>query len=71
MFPEQPIWGALQSPFTFIITQDAPDGFSASVKQLGAKPHDGTRYDLGGFCGHKTYASAVAACEKFFKERNA
>lgn len=71
VFPNQPIWGAARIPFTFVITQDAPDGFTASMKVLGDKPFDGNRKDLGGFCAHKSYDEAVAACEKIYRNRDA
>jgi hypothetical protein len=70
-FPEQPIWGARSRALTFIITQDEPDGYTASAKVVGALPFDRSRLDLGGYCAHRTFAAAVDACKKFAKQRHA
>ena len=70
VFPDQPLWGAASGNLTFVISQDEPEGFTASVKVLGALPFDGTRYDLGGLCAHKTLEEAKEACKKFLRERN-
>jgi hypothetical protein len=67
VFPDQPLWGAVSRNFTFIISQDEPGGFTASVK---AHPFDRTRHDLGGFCAHKSFEAAKEACKKFLRERN-
>lgn len=69
--PDQPIYGALEGAFTFVITDERADGFTASAKVLGASPFDGTRYDLGGYGAHKTFEAAKAACEQFYRARNA
>jgi hypothetical protein len=71
LFPDQPLWGAVSGPFTFVISQDE-DGFSASVKIIGAIPNDGSRHDLGGgYCAHKNLADAQEACRAFLKNRDA
>lgn len=69
VFPEQPLWGAVEPPFTFVISQDE-DGFTASVKTLGAVPADGSRHDLGGYCAHKTLDAAKEVCEAFLRKKN-
>lgn len=70
VYPDQPLWGAHKGAFTFVITEDAPHGFSASVKVKGATAFDGTRTDLGGFCGHETLTAAKWACEQFYRQRH-
>ena len=70
IYDDQPIYGASAEAFTFIITQDGPNEFTASAKVKGATPFDNTRHDLGGFAAHKTFDEAKAACEKFLKERH-
>ena len=70
VYPKQPIWGVAKGPFTFVITQDEPAGFTASAKVVGALKFDGTRHDLGGYAAHKTFDEAKTACKQFYKERN-
>lgn len=71
VFGDQPLYGAAKGPFTFIISEDEPEGFTASVKVKGATPFDGSRHDLGGYCAHNSLNAAKQACEKFYRERNA
>jgi hypothetical protein len=69
IFPDQPLWGAKTNSYTFIITKD-PDGYSASVKAIDAKPFDNVRHDLGGYAAHQTLEAAKAACEAFLVKKN-
>ncbi len=70
VLPNQDIFGAAKGAFTFIITHDRPDGFTASVKVKGATPYDGTRHDLGGYAAYKTFTDAETACNTFYRHRN-
>ena len=70
MFPDKKLYGAAKGAFTFIISEDGDEGFTASAKVQGATPFDGTRHDLGGYCAHKTLVDAQAACEQFYRNRN-
>jgi hypothetical protein len=66
LFPDQPLWGAIGGPFTFVISRDE-DGFTATAKTaVGDRQHE-----IGGYCAHKTLAEAQAACRHFLKNRNA
>lgn len=71
VFPDQPLYGAIKGAFTFVISQDGDDGFTASAKVKGATPFDGTRHDLGGYAAHKSFTEAQQACELFYRNRNA
>lgn len=71
VFPDQPIYGVAKGAFTFVITEDEPGKYTASVKVKGSTPFDGTRHDLGGFCAHQSFVAAQQACEQFYKRRNA
>jgi len=71
VFPGQALYGASGGGFTFIISDDRPDGFTASAKIAGATPFDGKRNDLGGFAAHRSLAAAEEACEQFLRKRQA
>ena len=71
LFPGQERWGCVNGAFTFVITRDEPDGFTASAKVMGTSPFDGTRHDLGGYCAHKSFSDAEKACRDFYRNRNA
>jgi len=71
VFPDQPIYGAAKGAFTFIITKDEDDGYTASAKVKGSTRFDGTRHDLGGYAAYKSFTEAETACNKFYRERNA
>ena len=64
VFPDMPMWQAVEGTFTFVISRDDAYGgvFAASAKPAGAVPFDNKRLDLGEFT---TFKDAVAACEKF------
>lgn len=68
-FLDMPLFGAQEGQFTFIISQDDNDAFSASVKHRGAKAFDGTLGELG-YRSFKTFDEAKAACEKFINDRH-
>lgn len=67
-FEDQPIWGSSSGRFTFVITQDELNGFTASVKVKSAVPFDGSCHDLGGYCAHKSFVSAERACLQFLHD---
>ncbi len=69
MFLDMPLFGAQKGKFTFVISQDAPEAFSASVKHRGAKAFDGTLGTLG-YRSFKTFDEAKTACEKFLNDRH-
>ena len=71
VYEDQKLYGAVAGAFTFIISEDGLDGFTASAKVKGATPFDGTRHDLGGYAAHRTFDEAKAACEQFYRNRDA
>lgn len=68
LFPNQPLWGALGGRYSFVISQDRADGFTASAKEHPSVPFVGKRIDLGGYCGHESFESAKAACEDWLEK---
>ncbi len=67
IYDDQPVFGAAKGNFTFVITEDEPGKYTASAKVAGAIPFDGTRHDLGGYCAHGSFLSAVDACKEFYR----
>lgn len=70
VYPDQPLYGAKAGVFTFVISQDEENGYTASAKVVGATPFDGTRHDLGGYCAHKSFTEAEETCKQFYRNRN-
>lgn len=69
VFPDTPMWGASQGPFTFIISRESEaepgkGNYVASVKEVGLRPFEGERVDLGWF---PNFSKAKKACERFYK----
>jgi hypothetical protein len=63
---DRPLWGARAGRFTFVISQDQPNGFTASAKVHGSVE----RIELGRSCAYKSFLAAVAARERFWRENH-
>jgi hypothetical protein len=58
-------WRAISRGYSFVIAGDMRDGYTASAMPLGGV----ARYNLGGYCAHKTLEAAKEACQQFLVRR--
>lgn len=67
VFKDQPLWGAEEGGYSFIISFERGLGYRASVKPIGAVPFDGKINFIGEH--YRRFGAAMWACEQWLKEQ--